>query len=103
VAFVFKDPAIIPAKAFVDTPVKAVHIPSFVHSIGYYSFANTLDPENYLLAQGHIDCEAMTPPTLDNAFGGADMSQATLTVHKIAADAYTNGGNWGGVGTVDNY
>lgn len=103
VAFVFKDPAIIPARAFADTPVKAVHIPSFVHSIGYYSFASTLDPKNYLLAQGHIDCEAMTPPTLDDAFGGADMSQATLTVHKIAEDAYTNGGNWGGVGTVNNY
>lgn len=103
VAFVFKDPAIIPAKAFVDTPVIAVHIPSFVHSIGYFSFANTLDPGNYLLTQGHIDCEAMTPPRLDNAFGGADMSQAKLTVHKLAEEAYTNGGNWGGVGTVDNY
>ena len=46
----------------------------------------------------------MTPPSLDNtSFDGADMSNVKLTVHEIAGDGYTDGGNWAGVGDVNYY
>ena len=102
-SFVFRDASVIPQYAFQGTAVVAVHIPSFVRQIDSLAFGDCAN-----LAKGNIDCEGITPPAYpSDAFGGADLSNATLTVHAVASTYYTDyqgsGNKWAGVGTINNY
>ena len=101
-SFVFRDASVIPQHAFQDTAVVAVHIPSFVQLIDSYAFS-----ECAKLADGNIDCEGITPPKYpSDAFGGADLSKATLTVHAVVSTYYSDyqgSGKWAGIGTINNY
>ena len=104
VTYVFADSSKIPANAFIGLDglqgrlsLKSVHIPSYVHEIGEKAFFGSTN-------LGAIDCEAITPPTIGaGAFADVDMSSVTLTVHRLCQTAYTDGGNWAGVGRVNNY
>lgn len=109
-SFVFKDPTVIPDNAFSnddgissDVTIEKVRIPSFVRSIGEYSFK---DAGASCVAE--VECEGMTPPsTVDgkSPFEGWELGegQSTLKVHKVAKDLYVDDPLWGTFETINDF
>lgn len=92
VQYVFADAAEVPARAFAglngDLALTEVYLPSFVKKIGDEAFANDGGLQR-------VVCEAMTPPEVEeNTFGGVDVGNVTLAVHKVAASVYAADDFW---------